>query len=302
MNTRLINWQRWQMADTVQTEGILQKPATIRLLLFYAQNKLTGSASARLDSEILLSTVTGYPREYLYSHPETSISPSHLADFNSLLVRRAAGYPVAYLTGQREFWSVPLLVNPNVLIPRPETEGLVETALELAGRKTNLNILDLGTGCGAIAIAIAREKPLCGVTATDISSEALSLAGENAAINDVSDISFRISDWFSELRNTRYDIILCNPPYVESTDPYLTEGDLRYEPRLALDGGTHGLDAYQKIIPAARRHLNENGHLILEHGCNQAGAVRRLLEHYHYKNISTRSDCSDLERVTHAVV
>jgi len=302
MNIRRISWLHWQMNRTAPVEMIAAEPATVRHLLDYGRKVLAGSDTAGLDSEILLSSVTGYRREYLYAHPGMTVSSSRQTDYNLLLKKRAAGCPVAYLTGQREFWSLPLLVNSDTLIPRPETERLIETVLELTDRQAELDVLDLGTGSGAIAIAIAEERPHCKITALDISTDALAVARENAARTGHTGIKFLCSDWFSELEGIRYDIIVCNPPYVESGNTGFIEGEIRYEPRLALDGGQHGLDACRRIIPAAREHLREKGCLILEHGYNQAGPVQYLLRFHRYGNIHTRQDYSGIERVTYGMV
>lgn len=271
---------------------------TINDVLVSGSMLLTDAATARLDCEILLAHIIGKDRNYFYSHPESVISAAHIADFNSMLLKRARGYPVAYLLGQKEFWSLPFTVDSNTLVPRPETERLVEIALELIPPDTTLNVLDLGTGSGAIAVSVAAERTKCTVTATDICPYALARARENTGVNAITGIQFIESDWFENIGPTRYDIILSNPPYVESDNPGFINGEIRYEPRLALDGGPRGLDAYYRIIPAATRHLNASGYLVLEHGYLQGGILRNMLEQNHYKNIETRSDYSGLERIT----
>jgi len=273
---------------------------TIRDLLQSAKGRLRDADTAQLDCEVLLATVIKRDRNYLYTHPEAVVTRSEIADFNSLISKRADGYPVAYLTGWKEFWSIPLSVDRNTLIPRPETELLIETALEFIDKDANLNVLDLGTGSGAIAIALARERPLCPITASDISMNALSLAMANARSNNLPNIRFLKSDWFSELDPQRYDIILSNPPYVESGDPGFNNSEIRYEPRIALDGGAGGMDAYFRIIPAAARHLSGRGRLLVEHGHTQGGPVRQLFRDCHYLDITTRKDYAGHERLTFA--
>jgi release factor glutamine methyltransferase len=278
----------------------MSETLTIRLLLQAAQQQLSLFESARLDAELLLASVINRDRHYLYSHPEQPVSHAQATDFNLLLSKRATGYPLAYLIGHKEFWSMVLTVNSATLIPRPETELLVEAALELTDINTKLELLDLGTGSGAIAMAIASERPAAAVTATDISAEALATASANACAHKLDNIRFIRSDWFSDLGQGRYDVILSNPPYVQSNDPGLLAGEIRHEPRLALDGGSTGLDAYHRIIPGAVRHLSARGWLVLEHGYNQAQVIRDLLKQAHYQNIQTRSDYAGHERITFA--
>jgi len=271
---------------------------TIRDVLNNAVNQLSGHESARLDSEVLLINVIGKEREYVYSHPESPLNEAKLSDFNSLIMKRFSGYPLAYLTGHKEFWSINLTVNKSTLIPRPETEQLVETALTKTPANKELSILDLGTGSGAIAIAFALERPQCSVTAVDISKEALQTARHNAHHNHVQNIKFIKSDWFSELGTNKYDLILCNPPYVETDNADFVSGEIRHEPRVALDGGRLGLHAYQRIIPVALMHLHKSGYLCLEHGNTQGGFIRQLLQRCGFKGMRTEQDYSGHERVT----
>lgn len=276
----------------------MNTPHTIQALLDSAYHRLQRFESARLDAEILLSAVLNTGREYLYAHPEHALASEAIIDFNSLINKRSQGYPIAYLTGIKEFWSIPLIVNRHTLIPRPETELLVETALDRIPVDQDLNILDLGTGCGAIAIAIARERPNITVIATDISHDTLATASENAYRHGLKNIQFKHSDWFSELDRYTFHIIVSNPPYVESGNHNLVESEIRYEPRLALDGGHQGLQAFTQIIPAAVRYLSANGCLLLEHGANQGEMVRRILKDNHYYDIQTINDYSGQERIS----
>jgi release factor glutamine methyltransferase len=274
------------------------QPANIRYLLQASAALLPDTDTARIECEILLCNVIGQERHFLYAHSDTLINERDLADFNSLIAKRASGFPVAYLTGSREFWSLQLEVNQHTLIPRPETELLVELAFEMTGPDIKANILDLGTGSGAIAIAIASERPACSITASDVSLPALSMAQQNAARLGMNQVRFVHSDWFSTLDPQRFDLIVSNPPYVESSDAGFINGDIRHEPRIALDGGRQGLDIYHHIIPAARTFLKSGGRLLLEHGHTQGEAIRELLSNNHYLNIETRQDFAGLDRVS----
>ena len=275
-------------------------PARIGDLLFQAQRQLTGSDSARLDAELLLAFVMHVPRESFYAHPEDMVAADQICDYLSMVARRASGYPVAYLTGQKEFWSTELTVNRYTLIPRPETECLVETALELIPEQAGLEVLDLGTGSGAIAIAIAKERPGSHVTAVDVVAESLAVAQANTNRQKISNIRFLQSDWFSGLPHTNFDIIVCNPPYVDAHYHGFTDGDIRFEPRIALDGGHQGLTVINHLIPASVRHLKYGGYLLLEHGYDQAPSIRHLFKLNHYTGIRTRCDYAGQERVSYA--
>ncbi len=275
---------------------------TVKQALDLARARLAHLESARLDAEILLTAVLDCRREDFHARPERELPVNRIVDFHALIERRCEGYPVAYLTGRREFWSLECRVDSHTLIPRPETETLVEAALARIPRETALDILDLGTGSGAIALALASERPACRITATDISREALAVARENAAAARLANITFIESDWFSELEQQRFHLIVSNPPYVESGYTGFTTGEIRFEPRLALDGGPAGLDAIRRIIPAARRRLQPGGHLILEHGHRHGEAVRGLLLAAHYTAPHTLQDMAGLDRVTLATV
>lgn len=261
---------------------------------------MTGIESARLDAEILLASSMNIDRARLYAYPERKVPDQAVAHFNFLLSRRNQHYPVAYLLGSKEFWSIKLKVDQNTLIPRPETECLVETALEFIPENLTYDILDLGTGSGAIALAIARERPEANVLAIDLSEEALQIARGNAREHDIANIEFLRSDWFSEIHNKQFNMIVCNPPYVESSDSGFTSGELRHEPRLALDGGQDGMQVISYLIPAARKFLKPTGHLILEHGMQQAKDIRVLFTANRYQEIYTRQDYSGLDRLSFA--
>jgi len=271
--------------------------ATVKDLLIEAERRLQHLETPRLDAEVLLALVLNTGREFLYAHPEKTVAPGQATDFQCLLVRRSEGFPVAYLTGYREFFSAELLISQATLIPRPETELLVETALELIPEDALMNILDIGTGCGTIAVTIARERPCCHVTAADISDEALAVAGKNALRYGITNIGFRVSDWFSALSGEVFDMVVCNPPYVDSDDKAFQNGEIRHEPRIALDGGYLGMQMINHIIPVALDHLKQDAPLILEHGNDQGENVRRLFLSSRYTAVETRRDYAGLERV-----
>lgn len=271
---------------------------TIGQALDEARARLAHLDSARRDAEILLAAVLECRREDFYAHPERELAADRGADFHCLVNHRAHGYPVAYLTGKREFWTLQCRVDSHTLIPRPETEALVEAALARIPQHTAVDVLDLGTGSGAIALALGSERPACRVSATDISREALTVARENASATGLSNITFLESDWFSELGGRRFHVIVSNPPYVESDYIGFATGEIRFEPRLALDGGPAGLDAIRRIIPAARRRLHPGGWLLLEHGHRQGRAVRELLAAARYDKPRTLPDLAGRDRVT----
>jgi len=253
--------------------------------------------SARRDTEILLGHLLGKTRSWLYAWPEHVLSAAQLADYMALLDRRRAGVPVAYLTGEREFWSLSLRVTQATLIPRPETETLVEWALELA-LSPAAAVLDLGTGSGAIALALACDRPAWRVTAIDTSGAALAVAENNARRLCPGRIRCLQSDWFAALQDERFDLIVSNPPYVESDSPWLGSGDVRFEPRSALVAGSAGLDDLRQLAAAAPAHLLPGGWLLLEHGFQQGAAVRQLLVSAGFGEVATRRDLAGHERVT----
>jgi release factor glutamine methyltransferase len=275
---------------------------TIATALQEARNLLEGlSETPKLDAEVLLARVLNRDRSYLRAWPERTLSPDEFDRFQDLVQRRQSGTPVAYLFGEKEFWSRTFKVRPDVLIPRPETELLVDLALTAMAASQITDILDLGTGSGAIAITIAAERPFSHITATDLSPEALKVAQENADRLGVRNIRFQLGNWFDAVASDgRFDLIVSNPPYVADDDPHLSRGDVRFEPSLALKGGLHGLDALRIIARDARDHLNPNGHLILEHGFNQANAVADLLGTFGYTEIRHHQDLQGHFRVTTA--
>jgi release factor glutamine methyltransferase len=253
----------------------------------------------RLEAEILLASVLEKPRTYLLAWPERELTADQQARLDDLIERRLRGEPVAYLTGRREFWSLDLTVTPATLIPRPETELLVELALELIPADAGWRIADLGTGSGAIAAAIAAARPGCSITATDTSAEALAVAENNFRKLGFANITTACGIWYTALaKEERFDLLVSNPPYVAEDDPHLQQGDLPHEPRAALAAGPDGLNDLRQIIAEAPRHLTPGGWLLLEHGFEQGAEVRRLLQAAGFTEITTHRDLAGLERVS----
>jgi release factor glutamine methyltransferase len=255
-----------------------------------------GSDSARLDAELLLGNLLGVPRSALIAHGGHPVAPDREAAYAGLIERRLRGAPVAYLTGSREFWSLPLKVSPAVLVPRPETELLVELALERLAPDSAGSVLDLGTGSGAIALALASERPAARILAVDVSAPALEVARDNAAALRVSNVEWRMGSWFETVAGERFDLVVANPPYVAADDPALV--DLGAEPHIALSPGPTGLEALAVIADGAARHLTAGGWMLLEHGDGQAREVRALLEHNGFGGVCTHDDLSGRPRVT----
>lgn len=252
------------------------------------------------EVDVLLAHVLGRSRAWLRAHGDEPVDEATRARFRDCLARRRVGMPVAYLTGVREFWSLPLQVTPDVLVPRADTERLVEMALDRLPLDRPSRIADLGTGSGAIALALARERPRCTVLATDYSEPALAVAADNARRLGLDDrVRFLRSDWFAALRHERpFDIVVSNPPYLAAGDRHLREGDLRHEPVRALIAGRDGLDAIRTIVAAAPRHLAPDGWLLLEHGLTQGAAVRALMTAAGLAEVATGRDLEGRERVT----
>lgn len=250
-----------------------------------------------LDARVLLRAALGTSDADLAAHPER-VPPARERDrFLEWAERRRAGEPVAYLTGEREFYSLAFRVTSAVLIPRPETESLVELALERIAPGASSGLLDLGTGSGCVAVAIAQARARARVTATDVSPGALAIARANAAAHRA-DIEFIESDWFAALGARRFDVVVANPPYVAEDDPHLARGELRFEPRVALAAGPAGLDAIEAIVAHAARHLVPGGWLLFEHGLGQGPSARALLAAQGYCEIGTWPDLSGIERVS----
>jgi release factor glutamine methyltransferase len=271
------------------------------------------SSSARIEVQCLLQTVLQVNRAYLLTHPEQLLNADQQARYAALFERRLRGEPIAYILGEREFYGLNFKVTPATLIPRPDTELLVELALQRIpspglsatrsrergwGRGGGFRVLDLGTGSGAIALSIAHARPDAEVTAVDASPEALELAQLNAQRLNLDNVRFLCSDWFSSLLNERFDIIVSNPPYIAADDMHLSQGDVRFEPISALASGADGLDDIRCIAAQAQAHLNGNGWLLFEHGYDQAARVRVLLQQAGFTAVFSARDLSGIERVS----
>ncbi|TDB03139.1 peptide chain release factor N(5)-glutamine methyltransferase [Halomonas marinisediminis] len=276
---------------------------TLDALLAHSSARLSaaGSPTARLDAEVLLCHVLGVERTWLYTWGDRRADVEAAARFRALVARREAGEPVAYLTGEREFWGLRLATDPSTLIPRPDTETLVESALSLAEEPEG-KLLDLGTGSGAIALAFASERPAWRVLGLDIRPEAVALAQHNATRLALANVEFRESDWFAALKDeeckTRFSLIVSNPPYIAEDDPHLAMGDVRFEPRSALVADGDGLADLNHLVTMAREHLLPGGWLLLEHGWSQAAAVREALVAAGYREVASRRDLGGHERVS----
>jgi release factor glutamine methyltransferase len=264
---------------------------------------LTLSArEAALEAHVLVGHALGKPRAYLLAHRDDDMEPAAATRFRGLLGRRMNGEPIAYILGEREFYGLAFAVSPAVLIPRPETELLVELALAYTKNLTAPSILDLGTGSGAIALAIAKHKPSAQVAAVEQSPDALAVARQNAERLGLTSPRFLLGDWFSPVpAGERFDLIVANPPYIAATDPHLDRGDLRFEPRPALASGPEGLDAIQHIAAGAEAHLAPEGRLLIEHGFDQGERCRALLAEAGFIATTTHQDLAGLDRVTEAI-
>ncbi|PSF10591.1 peptide chain release factor N(5)-glutamine methyltransferase [Marinobacter fuscus] len=272
-----------------------EHPLTCESLLVDASKQIA-SDTPRLDAELLLCKVTGLTRTGFRAWPEREIPAEQARAFQQLVAERILGKPVAYLLGQQEFWSLPLLVSPSTLIPRPDTECLVETALELE-LPANARVLDLGTGTGAIALALASEKPQWQIMASDRVAEAVELARRNSDQLGLP-IAVVHSHWFDGLPATRFDLLISNPPYIRQDDRHLNEGDVRFEPASALVSGADGLDDIRLLIRQGPDWLTPNGWMLLEHGHDQGAAVRHLFQQAGWRTIQTRQDYGGNDRMT----
>ncbi|WP_285360488.1 peptide chain release factor N(5)-glutamine methyltransferase [Pseudomonas sp. fls2-241-TYG-175] len=264
--------------------------------------ELPDSPTARLDAELLLAAVLGKPRSFLHTWPERIVSTEAALAFAGYLQRRRTGEPVAYILGQQGFWKLDLEVAPHTLIPRPETEMLVEAALELVPAFAPTQVLDLGTGTGAIGLALANDRRQWKITAVDRVPEAVALAERNRQRLQLDNAEVLNSHWFSALEGRQFDLIISNPPYIAETDPHLSMGDVRFEPGSALTSGPDGLDDLRTIISEAPAHLTPGGWLLLEHGYDQGPAVRELLIRHGFERIQTRRDLGEHERITFGCV
>ena len=275
------------------------EPQTIEQAVAEATEKLRAVTDApRLEAELLLARAINMPRSFLFAHPEDELDEDSLSRLNDTVERRLAGEPMAYISGIKEFWSMVLAVSPATLVPRPETELLVDVALRDIPRKAEWDILDLGTGSGAIALAIGRERPLCRITATDVSADALAVARENANRNMIGNVEFLEGDWTSPVQGRTFHVIVSNPPYVRANDEALES--LRAEPMVALTAGDHGLEAIEIIARDCRDIIAADGLLVLEHGAEQQEQVAELLQSYGWSSVRCYDDYSGLPRVTSA--
>ena len=274
---------------------------TLDAVIRDARLKLSAALSlepkiAALEAQILLAHTLKTSRTYLLTHPELKLDPANTTTFTALLKRRLEGEPIAYLIEQREFFGLALRVTPAVLIPRSDTELLVELALAMIPQNARTTVLDLGTGSGAIAIAIAKMRPMSLVTAIDQSAEALAIAKENVHQHKVTNLQLLLGSWFTPLEtNTRFDVIVGNPPYIAENDSHLSQGDLRFEPAAALTSGADGLDAIRTIACKAAQHLTAAGWLLLEHGFEQGAACRKILFNFGFQSICSHRDLAGQE-------
>ena len=254
--------------------------------------------TARIDVELLICHALNWRREKLYSNSDHLLSDKEQAEIQELINRRLTGVPIAYILGSQEFWSLPFKVTPATLIPRPETEHLVEQALNLISKSQQANILDLGTGSGAIALSIAKERPNSFITAVDSSLDALVVAKENARTLNISNVEFLQSNWFENVEDNNFDVIVSNPPYIAEDDPHLKEGDVIFEPNSALISGQDGLIDIKIILSQAKGYMKDDAWVLFEHGYDQAGSVQKTMSDLQYRNIRSIKDYSGHERIT----
>ena len=268
---------------------------------FEQAKKSIQSDTPALDSEILLAQILRKPRNFIYTWPEFELSSKQQDQLQQLVQRRRHGEPMAYILGYKEFWSLKLKINPSVLIPRPETELLVETATKLLPNH-RLNIADLGTGSGAIALALSKERPNWQIIATDISPNAIKIAKQNQATHQCENIQFIEMHWGTGLTESNFDLIISNPPYIEQNDPHLTQGDVQHEPKKALIAADNGFADIHFIIKQAANLLKPSAYLLLEHGYQQGIFVQNLFKQNNYYDIKTIKDLAGLERVTYGKI
>lgn len=275
------------------------RPLTIGQLLDWASGQLKRvSDTPRLDARLLFCHQSSMSVAEIMAHSSQQVGSALVCRYKNLINERMRGMPVAYLTGIKEFWSLEFSVNRYTLIPRPETELLVESALELSDPDCSLRILDLGTGCGAIALAVAFERPKAALVAADNSSRALTVARQNAQKHGLNNVSFVFSDWFENLDEGNFDLILSNPPYIRRGDAHLVDGDIKHEPVHALVAGEDGLDDLKKIIRHAGECLSQDGWLMVEHGHDQHHQVSQIFRRCGFLDIKTKNDLFGNPRVT----
>lgn len=271
---------------------------TVKTCLALSQELEPISDSARLDTEVLLAKAINKPRAFLYTWAEQELGTAELERFNDWFQRRLNGEPIAYILGEKEFWSLNFKVNAHVLIPRPETELLVETVLEILADEPK-SILDLGTGSGAIALALAHERPNWEILGVDESQAAVALAIENCRALGLTNVAINRSYWYKNVQG-RFDAIVCNPPYISDDDSHLGEGDVRFEPRSALVAAQNGLADLKVVITGAPNFMMDRGLLFVEHGWQQGPAVRELFSSNGFENINTKKDLAGHDRMTYA--
>jgi release factor glutamine methyltransferase len=257
----------------------------------------SSSDSAKLDAQVLLLNILQKPRSYLFTWPEKQLTDEQSQAFERACERRLNGEPVSHITGYREFWSLQLEVNPTTLIPRPDTETLVELALS-CNVPNDAKVLDLGTGTGAIALALGSEMPTWDIIAVDRIDDAVALAKRNQKRLAINNVCVKQSNWFSALNNKKFDLIVTNPPYIEYNDKHLHQGDVRFEPLSALVADDAGLADIKQIITQSRDYLHSNGYLLIEHGFEQSAAVRHIFNQMAFINVSTVKDLGNNDRVT----
>ena len=277
---------------------------SLQTLLDSAATRLSSTSTSEtphLDAEVLLCHCLSKSRSYLRAWPERQPSEAQSQWFWDLIARRCQGEPIAYLTGQREFWSRSFKVSPDVLIPRPDSELLIELSLQLLPHNQSCKIIDLGTGSGILAITLAAERPLATVIATDVSSAALNIAQLNAESLAVGNVRFLTSHWFDSVADKNFDLVISNPPYIAADDPHLQQGDVRFEPESALISDEEGLKDIRLLSEQARNHLKPNGLLLIEHGYNQQTQVQAILQTLNYRQIQTHPDLSGNPRVTSGI-
>ncbi len=273
-------------------------PVTIAECLKKASELNTVSDTARVDIEVLLAAALNKDRTYLFTWPEKELSAAQLQCFSAFVAQRKQGQPVAYILGEKEFWSLPLFVNASTLIPRPDTETLIEQVLALVPRAATSSILDLGTGSGAIALALASERPGARVIGVDCSPPAVALAEKNRLRHQISNVTFIESHWFSALDQQHFDIIVSNPPYIDASDVHLKQGDVAFEPASALVAAENGLADLRHIIQQGKDWLAPGAYMLLEHGWQQAPSVRDLFFQFGYRQISSKNDLAGHQRVS----
>ncbi len=263
-----------------------------------SQNLADSSPTARLDAQVLLTHILQCNTAHLLAWPEKKLNEEQITCYQQLIQQRQQGLPVAHLTGLREFWSLNFSVNDSTLIPRPETETLIEFILDKFSNREKIKLLDMGTGTGAIAITIASEKPGWKIFASELSADALKLARDNSNTHQTNNISFVQSNWFNNIKHNDFDIIVSNPPYIANDDPHLLVGDVRFEPQSALSAGATGMDDIEHLCRHAKNHLKKNAWLIIEHGYNQKQLVSDCFAKNGFTQIEQKQDLSGHIRMT----